>query len=112
MLNSKAFEIRDRLTYIPVICIDMNPNQDGISEAESYHLTRTGYAERAVILFRMDGQGVATWDAYEHRESGRTLKEAHLFIDRHWDKLKSGDVIDIEFILGESDKPKISQRLK
>jgi len=36
---------------------------------------------------------------------------AHKYIIDHWVDLKEGDVVDVEFILGEASEKKISQRL-
>ena len=40
----------------------------------------------------------------------RTFQIAHLWFIDHWDELKDGDVIDVEFILGESSEAKTSER--
>jgi hypothetical protein len=44
-----------------------------------------------------------TWD-------NRTMKVAHLFISANYADLLDGQVVDVEFILGESKKPKLSER--
>jgi hypothetical protein len=36
---------------------------------------------------------------------------AHDWIRAHFDELEDGDVVDVEFILKEKPKPKISERL-
>ena len=38
------------------------------------------------------------------------MQTAHLYIEKNFDALKDGDVVDVQFILGESDKPKTSER--
>ena len=35
---------------------------------------------------------------------------AHHYIIEHWDKLRDGDVVDVSFILGETQQPKVSER--
>ncbi len=40
------------------------------------------------------------------------MQVAHLYVDEHFDDLKDGDVIDVEYILNETDKPKISERVE
>jgi len=35
----------------------------------------------------------------------------HLHLEKHFEELPSGSVIDVEFILGETAQPKISERL-
>jgi hypothetical protein len=41
----------------------------------------------------------------------RTMRQAHLYITAHFDELSDGQVIDIEWILKETSKPKVSERL-
>jgi len=38
------------------------------------------------------------------------MLNAHKYIKEHWDELRSGSVVDVEFILGESKEPKASER--
>ena len=37
--------------------------------------------------------------------------EAHRHIQYSWDELESGDVVDVEYILGESKFKKVSERI-
>gem|GEM_PF-2943358 len=52
-----------------------------------------------------------TYDPYDWSGTPRTYREAHKYIKQNWGILESGDVIDVEFILGETDTCKISERL-
>ena len=38
------------------------------------------------------------------------MKVAHNYIATHWHDLVDGDVVDVEFILGETAEKKISER--
>jgi len=38
------------------------------------------------------------------------MRAAHVYIEQSWALLKDGDVVDVEFILGETIKQKISER--
>jgi hypothetical protein len=38
------------------------------------------------------------------------MPNAHLWIEANFDKLNDGDVVDVEFILGERAMPKVSER--
>lgn len=113
---AKAFEIRDRMTFIPALGVAMTPT--GIhsrdQRAQQYLLRRCGYGVDGppIILFtRLDGHGPAYSDPYKWTGPGcRTMKHAHQYITANWEKLKDGDVIDVEFILGETSEPKISER--
>lgn len=107
-MEIKCLEIRDDGTFIPVICIRPVP----INEAQRYLLRRDGYrgdvSERCIILIDAQCRGVA-YDCYNWVDGCRTKKIAHKYIAEHWVKLKDGDVIDVEFILGERETPKISE---
>ena len=108
-LITKAFEIRDRGTFIPVIATQLVSDDP----AEAYLLRRTGYnllADAAsVIVTRLNecvsGNEPNGW-------SGRTLFQAHTYIESHFEELETGAVIDVEYILGESTEPKVSERLE
>ncbi len=116
----KAFEIRDARTFIPVIAIKMVPTQQSpfLEEQERYLLARAGYGidpskNPLVVVCRMEAAGIdrnATYDPYSW--GNRTMNIAHLHIEQHIDVLSSGDVIDVEFVLGEKPWPKISERMR
>jgi hypothetical protein len=53
-------------------------------------------------------RGVA-YDPYDWR-GARTKPNAHLWITEHWHEIADGDVIDVQFILGETAVPKCSER--
>lgn len=112
-MQTKALEIRDRMTFIPMLAVDMNPNQDGDDRynAQRYLLRRCGYCCDGwpnIILTRLDGSGKATNDPYAWAD--RTFQVAHDYILKNWRELRDGDVIDVEFILGETATKKISER--
>lgn len=106
-MKAKALEIRDSMTFIAALAVDMNPENEG----QRYLLRRCGYPSDGlpnVILTRLDGNGKATNDPYEW--GGRTWPAAHNWIIAHWDELVDGSVVDVEFILGETPAPKESER--
>lgn len=110
-MKAKALEIRDRATFIAALAVDMNPSVSTHCEKQLYLLQRCGYPCDGipnVILTRLDGNGKATSDPYAWGD--RTWSVAHNYIIEHWDELKDGDVVDVEFILGETDVPKVSER--
>lgn len=105
-----ALEIRDTATFIPALAVDMNPGND----AQRYLLRRCGYpcdGAPNVILTRLSGEGRATNDPYGWPDFERTWQVAHDWIIKNWLTLKDGDVVDVEFILGETASPKTSERL-
>lgn len=106
----KLFEIRDRLTTMPVMAVKFNPQND----AEKWLLSRAGYGVTAeeqqgyVIMWCIETGGKATYDCYDWEN--RTKEEAHMYLNLHFDTLESGAVIDIQYILGETTAPKQSDR--
>ena len=112
-MKAKALEIRDVATFIAVLAVDMNPHVDGSAnhDAQFYLLRRCGYAcdsSPNILITRLDGDGLASNDPYSW--SGRTWPVSHKYIIEHWDELNDGDVIDVEYILGEKSTKKVSER--
>lgn len=107
-MEVKCLEIRDEGTFIPVICIRPVPENEG----QRYLLRRDGYrgdsTEQCIIMIDVQCRGVA-YDPYDWKDR-RSKGHAHNYITEHWDELKDGDVIDVQFILGEKPTKKISER--
>lgn len=111
MIN-KVLEIRDSMTYIPVLCVQMQPD----NQAQYYHFRRCGYpcdgsVSLAITQLRADGDPF-TNDPYGWPGGTRTMQVAHNYIYENWAELKDGDVVDVEFILKETLQPKISERFE
>lgn len=109
-MQTKILELRDKATFIPVVAIDMNPTSDS---RELYLLRRAGYscdAHPIILLTRADGGATAEYDPFSWSQS-RTWRTAHLWITDHWRELDNGDVVDVEFILGETTERKLSERV-
>jgi hypothetical protein len=105
-MKAKALEVRDSMTFIPVVAIDMNAQFDD----QVYLLRRAGYVcdgRPIILLTRMDG-GKAHYDPFDWGD--RTFQVAHQYIVAHWDTLVDGAVVDVEFILEETPSPKLSER--
>lgn len=115
----KALELRDEGTFIPLLAVDMNPAgmthavRAGESpDAQRYLLRRCGYPcdgrpNIAITHLSADGHKCSN-DPYYW--GGRTYPVAHDYIIEHWNELRDGDVIDVQFILGETTAPKLSER--
>jgi hypothetical protein len=107
-MEVKCLEIRDHNTFCPVICIRPVP----CNEHQRYLLRRDGYSgnddESCIILIQTQCRGVA-YDPYDWPGDPRTYRVAHNYIRDYWRALNDGDVIDVEFILGESAAKKISE---
>lgn len=108
-MEVKCLEIRDDGTFIAVICL--RPVAD--NEAQRWLLRRDGYrgdaTERCIIFIDAQCRGVA-YDPYDWPRSSRTKQIAHNYISEHWHTLSDGDVVDVEFILGETATKKVSER--
>lgn len=110
-MRSKLFEVRDRATFIPVMATRLNPKADATSLTnERYLLQRAGFSgnepDPFVLLVKLTS---FECHAAPHHWKPGTIADAHEFIADHWDELTTGDVIDCEFIRGESDYPKGSE---
>lgn len=106
-MNGKIIEIRDRATFIPVLAVRMRSE----APVENYYLGRAGFPWNSgmVMVSRLDN-GKGQVDPYEWGANPRTMEAAHLYIQSNYDQLQSGDVVDVEFVLKEKDKPKMSER--
>jgi hypothetical protein len=109
MMEVRCLEVRDAGTFCPVICIRPVPG----NEAQRYLLRRDGYSgnfdEHCIIYIKNQCRGVA-YDPYDWTD--RTHKVAHNYITENWHTLKDGDVVDVQFILEETEARKISERFE
>lgn len=102
----KAVEIRDRGTFIPAIAIRML----AANERQRWLLARCGFRGDGVTLMRIGDQR-ASADPYKWGEwGGRTMPVAHQWLETNFDDISDGAVIDVEFILGETEACKRSER--
>jgi hypothetical protein len=111
-METKILEIRDARTFIAVLCVNMQSSGDA---ARHYYLRRYGYPcdgrpNIGMTTLSADGDPFCN-DPYGWNNRARTRPMAHKYIIEHWEELKDGDVVDVQFILGETDIPKISERL-
>lgn len=102
----KLLEVRDRMTFVPVMAVRLEP----ACEADRHLLARAGYgtrpeSQREYILYVKinGGSGASSCDPFDWGD--RTHATAHRFIAENFDTLASGDVVDVRFILGETDAP-------
>ena len=103
MIKVKRVEIRDSATLIPAIALQVTggPNEP--------LLERAGFGEDPlIVLIHLEGQG-CNWDAFEWPAGSRTMHEAHRWLEQHWDEQEDGGVLDVEFVLGETEVSKVSE---
>jgi len=105
---AKTFEIRDTATFIPALAVKLEPG----NERDQYLLARAGYGispenqGEYILLCKLEGTD-CHYDIYNW--GTRTMQIAHDHIQRQFDELESGAVVDVEYLLGLSLKPKISE---
>jgi ribosomal protein S27AE len=107
-MKTKLFELRDRATMVPVMATQL----EATNPAEEYLLRRSGYGrgETYIILTGLNSPDKSTYDPYDWGNRTRLVAHEYLLKDGNFDRLPSGSVIDVEFILGERDKPKVSEK--
>lgn len=105
---TKMFEIRDAGTLIPVIATLMASPY----EAEHFLIRRAGFNPESghVFVGKIETCG-GEYDPFKWPSSSRTMTIAHDYIQKNFNRLESGDVVDVEFIMGLRSTPKISERL-
>jgi hypothetical protein len=106
---TKILEVRDKMTFISVLAISTRWE----SEEQRYYLARAGYdRDGSIIILVRLADCKASCDPYEWSPGdSRTMPHAHDYIEKHFDELKDGDVVDVRVILGETDMPALSERL-
>lgn len=108
-METKILELRDKHTMIPVLAIKLS----AADRTQAYYLhLRCGYPVNgnSVMITHLTGERMASANPYHW--SDRTWRYGHHFIDQNFDKLADGDVVDVEYILGETKAPKRSERLE
>lgn len=100
----KALEVRDEGTTISMLAIKPtpdNPEQRAVLRHAGY-----GEPERYVILIGAhDCHG--SYNPYSH--GSHTRQVAHQWIKEHFDEIKDGEVIDVEYLLGKTSIKKSSE---
>jgi hypothetical protein len=108
-METKIVEIRDSGTFVGAMVLRMTSD----NPVQRYYLRRVGCNHDTIVLMALNDQ-VATSDVYEWprlRPGTRTMQVAHDWVQSHFDEIKDGDVIDVEFILGIKPEKKVSERL-
>jgi hypothetical protein len=108
-VKAKTIEIRDRATFIPALALKLDP----VDERDRWLLARAGFGRTP--------EATATYTLLVHLTTlrieydwaswtNRTMKEAHRFVDKMFDELEPGEVVDVRYIVGETDRPVASER--
>lgn len=93
----KYIEIRDEMTLIPALAIEL---------ADNPCTRRLGFQGRNILLIRLSDQE-CRGQPHDWVNSKRTMQTAHMWIASNWDRIDhNGYVVDVSFILGETKAPK------
>lgn len=110
-MNAKTVEILDSRTFIPALAVRLDP----FTDRDRYLIDRAGYGATSktqggyIVLIHLTSLKCAT-DPMDW--GNRTMKEAHRHIyDRGFDNIEHGEVIDVQFILDETQEKKPSEEL-
>ncbi len=103
----KTFELRDRATMIPVMCIFISMSE--VKDPDRFLMQRAGWGGGQSPMYMINiNDGRCQWNAMEWNLEPYIT--AHQYIYENWYQLNGGEVIDAEFIRGESKVPKTSER--
>ncbi len=108
----KTFELRDRATTIHVMATKVN--MAALNLADKMQFMDAGWAEdepNLIYVVELPEPCRAAYNPHEWQSSARTFTDAHVFIREHWSELLSGQVIDVEFINGETETQKVNEWL-
>jgi len=119
MVRAKLIEIRDSGTFIPALAVQMVG--DTRTPAD-WLLRRAGYG-RGILLVHLTSNR-AELRAEEWGRATRTMIVAHLALEGRsamgmlpdrveectFDNLVHGAVLDVEYLIGASDRPKVSEQ--
>lgn len=111
-MYAKTIEIRDAATFIPAMAVRLDPYH----ERDRYLLARAGFGvsmldqEKYIILIHLTSMRCE----YDPMKWGnRTMENAHRhIIEMGLDNFLHGEVVDVQYILGETDGPKVSEQEK
>ena len=107
LTETKIFAIHDVMTLVSMMVQRLVPE----TLQEELILSRAGYREIDNYFFFStfrDEMGEFTYDVYK-LENQRSFGTAARYIKQNWDELESGELIDIEYILGEIDEDQITR---
>ena len=107
----KYLEIRDRGTCIIALAFKFesagNPKAARMLSAAGYGLSAYEQENYVMLMNISGGNCEAHTDEFKW-SNYRTMTTAHQYIIGNYESLKTGDLIDVQYILGETDKPKAS----
>ena len=97
-MQVKIFDVRDSGTEMGAFAIRL----DATTELERDVLARRGFGDAALIVGTLGPAPTEAtynrfhWRTGEHVRTNATMFRAHEIIERDWDGLTSGDLIDLD----------------
>lgn len=111
-MENKLIEVRDIGTTLSILFIRLSAE----SVSESFLLSRAGYGRRpqeyiiAIDLVHPLRVWLNPFETRMATQGARTFYLAHEEMTRNWENYRHGDVLDVQYVLGETTSPKISER--
>jgi hypothetical protein len=104
MCEVKLFELRDRGTFIEIYMTKIRP----VSLRERGLMRRAGWRveDPLYTMTRLDLSETMMSEYQADVANSRTFGVAFKWIVNNWDMLTSGDLVCVEYILGERAEPK------
>lgn len=108
-MQAKVFEIIDSGCSYSVLAV-LN---SGDTPLEQSILNKVGLTDKSPYKLQLTDlhSGETQRDKFKWNTYGRTFREAHSFIAKHWSKLSNGDAIDVRVIVGELAPASLEQRM-
>lgn len=105
MVQLKLIEVRDVQTFIPALAIRFQG-------ADNWLLAKAGFLRTndyvlLINLVTLEANTIPDkWGSGEFN----TMKVVHKTLKNEWDDIQNNEVIDVDFIIGNSEVPKVSER--
>lgn len=102
-MQIKMIEVRDSCTCIAAIAI--RPWPSGPVEEIFLRYAGFGFSSDCILFGYLHASGTMakwTYDPFDWPENPHTMRAAHHYVAQHFDELKNGAVVDIEYIMGRT----------
>lgn len=102
-IETKMFGVRGNGTFYPVVATKLYSEED----SEQFLLDRAGFRGSYVyILLNNIGEQKTNYDPYRWNNSELTV--AHKHIEKNFDSLMTGEIIDTQYLEGKVSQPRKS----
>jgi hypothetical protein len=119
-METKLIELRDAATCIVMLAVKIEPFRDNVNNKypilwrdkngtvstlharEQWLLSHAGYGTPLILYTRLDQPSKWKWSSDDWDQDDRTFWVSHKYLEDHWDEVRNGDVVDAQFILGET----------